>query len=134
MVKVRRALLIIRQQNMCDTPEIKSKNIKTAKDILSKLKVDAEFSAYSDTNGISVYFTGVNGEKYRVSDHSVSSKQRLDNEIPLYFDQKQLGPMDKITIKPMLESNKRALGNVEKEEQKQTTKETTEDAKTDNDK
>ena len=45
--------------------------------------VHADFSSYSDSFGLSIYYL-INGKKVRFSDHSVSNVDRLFNEI--HFD------------------------------------------------
>lgn len=71
--------------------EAQTKNIVTATEILKNSGVDASFSGYSDTNGVSVYFKDKQGIKYRVSDHGVQNINRIENEILLRFDQKTIG-------------------------------------------
>jgi len=68
-----------------------SYNIELAKKLVSDLGLELQFIGYSDTNGTSVYFEDKNGLKYRVSDHSVTSKSRMDNEILLSFDERLMG-------------------------------------------
>lgn len=79
----------------------KSKNIETAKCLLESLGINAEFSGYSDTNGVSVYFY-YNGLKLRVSNHSVTSIHRMGNEFHFFFDERTIG----IGGKPSFKSNK----------------------------
>lgn len=76
----------------------KSKNIETAKALLESLGINAEFSGYSDANGVSVYFY-YNGFKLRVSNHSVTSIHRLQNEFLFYFDAKTIGLGGKTSFK-----------------------------------
>lgn len=83
----------------------KTKNIETAKSLLTALGVDASFSGYSDTNGVSVYFRDSKGRKIRVSNHSVTSLYRLENEVLFYFDQKMLGLGGKTSIKSNMKIN-----------------------------
>ena len=92
-----------------NSPVIKTHNIDTAKSLLSDLGVDASFSGYSDTNGISVYFTDRNGKKIRVSDHGVTNKDRMANEVLLSFDTKTLGLGGKEGFKSYAEQNKKEV-------------------------
>jgi hypothetical protein len=92
-----------------DSPDVKTHNIDTAKSLLSDLGVEASFSGYSNTNGVSVYFTDANGKKIRVSNHSVTSKERMDNEVLLSFDTKTLGLGGKEGFKSYAEQNKKEV-------------------------
>jgi len=94
------------EDNIYLPKEDKTHNISIAKKMLTDLGINAEFSGYSDTNGVSVYFTNENGEKIRISDHSVTNKDRIQNEILLNFDTKTLGVGGKIGLKSNFESNK----------------------------
>ena len=67
-------------------------NIEIAEEIVRSNGIDASFSGYSDTNGISVYFVTADLKKIRVSDHSVTNTYRLFNEIHLSFPVKKLEP------------------------------------------
>ena len=70
----------------------KQQNIEVAKSILTDLGlIGFDFSGYSDTNGTSVYFL-YEGKKVRVSDHSVTNTDRVNNEIHFFFDSKCLSP------------------------------------------
>lgn len=85
-----------------DFAERKSENIETAKRIIkeSGIKYETSFSGYSDTNGVSVYFKRKSDDKkIRVSDHSVSNKSRIMDEIGLKFDQMTIGIGGKIGFK-----------------------------------
>lgn len=74
------------------TTNNKQENIETAKRILAELNVNnISFSGYSDTNGISVYFTASNGVKCRVSDHSTTNQDRMFNELQVSFDKRTIG-------------------------------------------
>lgn len=93
----------------------KSHNINTAKKLVDDLGLDLNFIAYSDTNGVSVYFEDTNGLKYRVSDHSVTSKNRMENEILLYFDNKEMGYRgSEPTIKSRYKNNLEKISKLEK--------------------
>lgn len=92
-----------------DSPEAKTHNIDTAKEILNDVGVNASFSGYSDTNGVSVYFEDANGKKIRVSNHGVTSKERMNSEILLSFDTKTLGIRGKEGFKSYAEQNKKAI-------------------------
>ena len=85
--------------------EDKDNNIATAKKLLNDLGVDANFTGFSDTNGVSVYFEDANGNKYRISDHDITNKDRLKNEISLRFDNKRYGG----GIYSEFEKNKKAV-------------------------
>jgi hypothetical protein len=99
--------------------EDKTHNISIAKKMLTDLGVNAEFSGYSDTNGVSVYFTNENGEKIRISDHSVTNKDRIQNEILLNFDTKTLGVGGKTGLKSNFESNKIKVQSIKQQPQPQ---------------
>jgi hypothetical protein len=62
----------------------KSVTIQDNKKILDTLfkdnNINAEFKGMSDTNGMSIYYD-INGNKVRFSNHSVLSKNRIENEI-----------------------------------------------------
>ncbi len=92
-----------------NSPQVKTYNIDTAKSLLTNLGVDASFSGYSDTNGVSVYFIDSSGKKIRVSNHGVTNKERMANEVLLYFDTKTLGLGGKEGFKSYAEQNKKAV-------------------------
>lgn len=74
-------------------------NIEKAADIVRSNGIDATFSGYSDTNGISVYFLTSEGVKVRVSDHSVTNIDRIFNEVHLKFPVKMLSLNKKVEVK-----------------------------------
>lgn len=85
----------------------KDENIEIAKKILNNLGVlDITFSGYSDTNGISVYFKNSKGVKCRVSDHSTTNRDRMNNELNVSFDSRLIGLGGKISIKNNFAINK----------------------------
>lgn len=67
----------------------KSENINTANQILAELNIEARFSGYSDTNGVSVYFKDSFDNKIRISNHSVGNR-RLQEGLMLSFDDKYM--------------------------------------------
>ncbi len=84
----------------------KTQNIENAKNILLNIGLtEFDFSGYSDANGVSVYFTW-NGKKLRVSDHSVTNIDRVQNEIHFEFDIKTLGLGGVVQIKDNQKTNK----------------------------
>lgn len=88
------------------TSNNKTVNIETAKSILTDLGLkNFDFSAYSDTNGVSVYFL-YNGKKIRVSDHSVTSVSRMENEFHFSFDKRCLGIGGKVSFQDSQKRNK----------------------------
>lgn len=89
----------------------RSQNIETANLLLNELGVTAYFSGYSDAHGVSVYFHAENGTKIRISTHSVTSLERVNNEICLYFDKKCLGLGGKISFKSNMTINKHMIEN-----------------------
>lgn len=94
------------------TSNNKTANIETAKCILTDLGLkDFDFSAYSDTNGVSVYFL-YNGKKIRVSDHSVTNISRIENEFHFSFDRRRLGIGGKITLEDSQKRNKLFATNI----------------------
>ena len=107
------------EDNIYLPKEDKTHNISIAKKMLTDLGINAEFSGYSDTNGVSVYFTNENGEKIRISDHSVTNKDRIQNEILLNFDTKTLGVGGKIGLKSNFESNKIKVQSIKQQPQPQ---------------
>jgi len=70
----------------------KGENIKVAKALLLDLGLtDFRFCDYSSTSfGVSIYFLTNDDEKIRVSDHSVASSSRMQNEFVFNFDMKTL--------------------------------------------
>jgi N-acetylmuramoyl-L-alanine amidase len=50
---------------------------------LTANNIHADFSGYSDANGLSIYYL-INGKKVRFSDHSVSNASRVFDEV--HFD------------------------------------------------
>ena len=66
----------------------KTNNIEVAKNLLSNLGIkDFTFANYSSTNfGTSIYFISSDEKKIRVSDHSVTSNERMKNECLFSFD------------------------------------------------
>jgi len=64
---------------------MKSTHIQKATQVVKEAGINATFSGYSDSHGISVYFLSDKGEKVRVSTHSVSKKDRVLNEIHLNY-------------------------------------------------
>jgi hypothetical protein len=91
----------------------KTDNISLAKEILNDLGVDATFTGFSDTNGVSVYFEDANGQKIRVSDHDITNKDRVKDEISLRFDSKRYGG----GIYSEFEQNKKAVKSLLSKEQ-----------------
>lgn len=84
----------------------KTQNIENAKNILNNLGInDFDFSGYSDANGISVYFIW-QGKKVRVSDHSVTNLDRIQNKIHFSFDVRTLGLGGVIKVKDNQTNNK----------------------------
>lgn len=85
----------------------KTQNIENAKNILNNVGItEFDFSSYSDTNyGVSVYFTW-EGKKVRVSDHSVTNMDRMQNELHFSFDVNTLGMGGVIKLKDNQKSNK----------------------------
>lgn len=67
-------------------------NIQTAKDILEEIGVDMDktyYSGYSDTNGVSVYFSHkalIDTAIIRVSGHGISNPNRMEETICFSFD------------------------------------------------
>ncbi len=73
------------------TTQSKSENIETAKRLLIDLGIkNFDFSGYSDTNGVSVYFKDENYNKIRVSSHSVSNTSRIQGESHFKFDSRTM--------------------------------------------
>lgn len=69
----------------------KTKAIKFSNKILSKIGdgIKIQFSGYSDSNGISVYYKAIKADKevkIRFSDHSVTNINRIQNEIHFRFN------------------------------------------------
>lgn len=92
-----------------NTSKSQSNNIALAKQMLLDLGVDADFTAYSDTNGVSVYFEDKkSGKKIRISDHSVTNKEKIANEVHLRFDQNTMGLGGKLGVKKSFEDNKKS--------------------------
>lgn len=84
-----------------------NENIETAKSLLIALGVqDVTFSGYSDANGVSVYFINSKGVKCRVSNHTTTNRDRMNEELQVSFDQKCLGLGGKTSIKSNFEINK----------------------------
>jgi hypothetical protein len=84
-----------------------TENIETAKRILFDLGIiDVTYSGYSDTNGVSVYYKTKTGLKCRVSDHTIMNRGRMNEELSVSFDEKQLGLGGKISEKNNFEINK----------------------------
>ena len=98
--------LVYNNNKMYLTTTNRAENIQTAKEILNSLNVQASYSGYSDSNGISVYFKTMSGHKIRVSDHSVSNYNRLMDEIHFQFDERQLGLSGKVSFKSNTTINK----------------------------
>lgn len=93
----------------------KEQNILTAKNIINELGIyNINFSGYSDTNGVSVYFKTDTNIKIRVSNHSVSNINRIKNELNLSFDKKTLGMNNKIGFESSLNINKLMLKSFNK--------------------
>lgn len=89
------------------TSKFQNENIETAKALLLDLGVsDISFSGYSDANGVSVYFENGDGVKCRVSNHTTTNRDRMNNELQVSFDQKCLGLGGKTSIKSNFEVNK----------------------------
>jgi len=83
------------------------KNIEIAKKILNNLGIlDIEYSGYSDANGVSVYFKNSKGIKCRVSDHSTTNRDRMNNELNVSFDSRLIGLGGKVSIKNNFAINK----------------------------
>jgi len=84
-----------------------AENIETAKRILNDLGIlDVTYSGYSNSNGVSVYFKTDKGLKCRVSDHSTMNRDRMNEELQVSFDTKQLGLGGRITEKSKFAINK----------------------------
>lgn len=94
------------------TTNNKTENIQVAEDLLSYLGVVASFAAYSDTNGVSIYFRGVNGDKIRVSNHSTGIT-RMKDEVQFFFDEKRFNIFTNKYYPPKskLENNKITANN-----------------------
>ena len=85
----------------------KIKNIEVAKNILNNVGItEFDFSSYSSTDyGVSVYFSW-NVQKVRVSDHSVTNMDRMQNELHFSFDVNTLGMGGVIKLKDNQKTNK----------------------------
>jgi hypothetical protein len=70
----------------------KQKNIEVAKSLLLDLGLnDFRFCDYSNTSfGTSIYFLTSDDKKIRISDHSVTSNSRMQNEYLFNFDMKTI--------------------------------------------
>jgi hypothetical protein len=86
----------------------KKNNIEVAKSLLLNLGLnDFRFCDYSSTYfGTSVYFLTNEDKKIRVSDHSVTSNSRMQNEILFSFDMKTLKRDGSFGLQDNQKSNK----------------------------
>lgn len=78
------------QKAQSEKPDLidRPKNIKEAREkaeaVLKSYGLDYSFTGQSDSNGLSVYFD-VDGRKVRFSDHSISNRDRMENESTFNF-------------------------------------------------
>ena len=86
----------------------KTENIEVAKALLLDLGLtDFRFCDYSNTSfGTSIYFLTNDYKKIRISDHSVTSSSRIQNEFHFSFDMKTLGSGGAIGLKDNQKKNK----------------------------
>lgn len=86
----------------------KSENIEVAKALLLDLGLNNfSFCDYSNTSfGTSIYFLTNDDKKIRISDHSVTSSSRMQNEILFSFDMKTLKLDGTFGFKDNQKSNK----------------------------
>ena len=94
------------QSKETDFVKRKKENILIAERILKNIGIKKfRFADYSDSNyGISVYFLTEDDKKLRVSDHSVLSNSRMQNEYLFSFDAITIGREGK-KIKDLQKSN-----------------------------
>ncbi len=87
--------------------ESQNENIEMAKAILNELGIcDLSFVGYSDANGVSVYFRTDAGLKCRVSNHGTTNRDRMNEELQVSFDERQLGMGGKVSFKSNMPINK----------------------------
>jgi hypothetical protein len=86
----------------------KTENIEVGKALLLDLGLtDFRFCDYSNTSfGTSIYFLTNDDRKIRISDHSVSSSSRMQNEILFNFDMKTINKDGSFGLKNNQKSNK----------------------------